>query len=245
MFGYTIAGHEWNIAFEHPETVAFFSHFVTRPFAQDIIIKSTPSLIEQGRSVLPSDVTDAYIESRTLINITAKQLLSYGSCIFHSVSFLWRGYAWLLAAPSGTGKTTQFLNWQGLYPEEVEMICGDMPVLERSENGEIIAHPSPWNGKENLSGKKAASVAGIVFLKQGDVNQIERQAAQTAIIPMLEQFIVCPETEDQIQSLAQLMDQILRTVPVFSFTNRGDIASTEMLRNTLSMINRNEINDEI
>ena len=44
---------------------------------------------------------------------------------------------------------------------------------------------------------------------------------------------------------AQLMDQILRTVPVFSFTNRGDIASTEMLRNTLSMINRNEINDEI
>lgn len=190
-----------------------------------------PDRISLARTMLPADSSDAYIEYRCLIELTAKELLKYDCCIFHSVSFVWRGFAWLLAAPSGTGKTTQYLNWQRLFPNEITMISGDMPVLERRNDGTIWAHPTTWNGKENIGNRISAPVAGIVILKQGTYNDIDLISPKEAIMPFFSQFMVRPESEEEIFALTRIMDQMLCNIPVWKMVNTGDDASTKLLKN--------------
>ena len=113
------------------------------------------------------------------------------------------------------------------------MISGDMPVLERREDGSIWAHPSPWNGKEKIGNRICAPIAGIVLLEQGKENAVTPLSAGDALRPFFNQFIVHPETEEQIRALARLMDQMLRNIPCFKLVNRGDDASTALLRETL------------
>ena len=206
---------------------------------------ATEREIEQVRPLLPPNAKEAYVEYRCLIELTAKALLRYDCCIFHSTSFVWQGRAFLLTAPSGTGKTTQYFNWQRLFPGEITMISGDMPVLERREDGSLWAHPTSWNGKENIGNRICAPVAGIVLLEQGNENRIRPLPARDAVMPFFEQFIVRPETEAEILALARLMDQMLRKVPCFKFVNLGDDASTVLLRETLAPLRKEESHDKL
>ena len=228
------AGHIVRYSFINSETRRCFRRFLQRSDSESFDVRASQSEIELVRPLLPPDAIDAYVEYRALISLTAKALLPYDCCIFHSVSFVWRGFAFLLAAPSGTGKTTQFFNWQRLFPGEITMICGDMPVLERRDDGSVWAHPTSWNGKENIGNRICAPVGGIVLLEQGKGNRIRPLSAREAVMPFFEQFIVRPETEEEILSLSRLMDQMLRNVPCFKFVNLGDDASTSLLRETLS-----------
>ncbi len=228
------AGHPICYAFQRTETKRFFGRYLQRSNKTDYDIITTEQEIERMRPFFPEDSRDAYVEYRCLTALTARELHRYDCSIFHSVSFVWEGNTFLLTAPSGTGKTTQYLNWQRMFPDEITMISGDMPVLERREDGTVWAHPSPWNGKEKIGSRLCAPVAGIVLLEQGDENRILPLSARDAVMPFFEQFIVRPETEEQIRALARLMDQMLRNVPCFKFVNLGDDASTTLLRETLA-----------
>lgn len=228
------AGHTIRYSFVNPETKRFFRSFLRRSESEIFDVRATQEEIDLVRPLLPPDAKDAYVEYRCLIELTAKALLRYDCCIFHCASFVWQGRAFLLAAPSGTGKTTQYLNWQRLFPGEITMISGDMPVLERREDGSVWAHPTSWNGKENIGNRICAPVAGIVLLEQGNVNRIRPLAARDAVMPFFEQFIVRPETEAEILGLTRLMDQMLRNIPSFKFVNLGNEASTMLLRETLA-----------
>lgn len=243
VYQYIYAGHPIRYRLINTGTCYLFHPWLKRAEASEVDVQATPELIEKGRAELPPDSTDAYIEYRVLIELTARELLKYDCCIFHSASFVWQGKTFLLTAPSGTGKTTQYLNWQRLFPGEITMICGDMPVLERREDGSIWAHPTSWNGKENIGNRITAPVGGIVLLEQGKVNRIVPLPAREAVLPFFEQFIVRPDTEEQIRALARLLDQMLTKVPCFKFVNLGDEASTALLRETLSPLTEGESHD--
>ena len=229
------AGHPVRYRFLVPVTRLRFGSWARPAKGEDYDVFVTPERLKLARELLQEDYTDNYVEFRTQTELSSHPLLQYGCCFFHAVSFCWQGRAFLLTAPSGTGKTTQFLNWQRLHPGEITMICGDMPVLERRDDGTIWVHPSPWNGKEDLGDRHhpPAPLAGIVLLEQGQDNTIAPLPVREAIPALFPQFIVQPNTEAEILALTGLMDQMLRTVPVRKLTNRGDDASTELLRQTL------------
>lgn len=189
--------------------------------------------IARAKAQLPAESKIGYIENQALIGLASQRLLRWDCCIFHAVSFIWRGRAFLLTAPSGVGKTTQYLNWQRQFPGEVSMICGDMPVLERREDGTVWVHPSNWNGKEHLGGTVSAPVAGIILLEQGTENRVTPLPVSAAIPLLFPQFVVQLDTDDEIRSLARIMDCLLRAAPVQKLTNRGDSSSTSLLRDTL------------
>ena len=114
------------------------------------------------------------------------------------------------------------------------MICGDMPALEKRPDGSVWIHPTSWNGKENLGSRISAPLSGIVLLEQDGVNEIMPLTPRQAIPPLLRQFIIRPDTEEQIRALAGILDGTLRSVPVWKLRNLGDDASTELLRRTLA-----------
>ena len=241
------AGHTIRYKFQYPGTRWHFRKYL-RPsedtqfdiLAEPLQIEKTKAAIQRHKNLCKENRND-YLEYRALIALTSRELLRYDCCIFHAVSFAWGEKAFLLTAPSGTGKTTQYFNWQKLFPGEITMICGDMPVLERREDGSVWAHPTSWNGKENIGNQLCAPLGGIVLLEQGKVNRIAPLSAREAIMPFFKQFIVQPETEEQVHALARLMDQMLRNVPCFKLVNLGDDASTILLRETLTPLVNGEL----
>ena len=234
VYEITLAGRPIRYSFQNSGTKRYLIRYLQRSEADSPDILAVGEELAVFRTFFPEKTGGDYVEYRLLSDLTARELLRWDCCIFHSVSFVWKGKAFLLSASSGTGKTTQYLNWQRLFPGEITMISGDMPVLERREDGSVWAHPSPWNGKEKIQNSISAPVCGIVLLSQGEENAISPLTPGDAVMPFFDQFVVRPETEEQIYALARLMDQILRNIPCYKLVNRGDDASTMLLRETLA-----------
>lgn len=227
------AGHPLRYSFLYPATRLLMRPLPVRTEGQEYDVGVTPELHAQGRTELPPDSTEPYVEYRCLIELTARALLRYDCTIFHAASFVWRDRAWLLTAPSGVGKTTQVLNWLRLFPDELTVISGDMPLLEARRDGSVWVHPSAWNGKECLYSNRIAPLGGLVLLEQGAENRIAPMELENDLMKLFRQIMVQPETEDEIRRMARLLDQTLRTAPSWAFTNLGDDASTLLLRETL------------
>lgn len=226
-------GHPVRYSFLYPQTCAFLRPLPRLVQGVEPDITVTQELIDFVRHLFPDDTTDSFLEYRCLIGLTAQKLLQYGCCIFHAVSFVFQGRAWLLTAPPGTGKTTQFLNWQRLHPEEITMISGDLPVLAGRENGSVWVYPTSWNGKEDIGNRISAPLGGIIVLEQGSEDRIVPLPTSESVRPLFRQFMVRLETEEEILSLAKLLEQMLTAVPCWKMINRGGDESTELLRSTV------------
>lgn len=235
------AGHEITYAFRYPTTYQYFRKYIKKSDKETADCFVSDERLEMTRASLPDQCPDAFAEYRSMISITSKELLKYHCCLFHAVSFIFHDQAWLLTAPSGTGKTTQYKNWKRMYPEEIRMICGDVPVISMSE-GKISIHPSSWNGKENIGNMISAPLGGVIFLEQGKQNTIEKMSVSETILPMMNQVISLPDTESQVRSLLSILDCILGQYPVCKMINDGSYDSTRMLR---EFIEREIINENI
>lgn len=228
------AGHTVPYELRWPETRYFFRDYMQEAPGETSGFRVSDELLDYVRPFMPENSPACSVEYRSLILLTSHPLLRYGCCLFHAAAFLWRGRAWLVTGPSGVGKTTQFCNWQRLFPGETAMICGDMPVLEGRDDGDLWVHPSPWNGKEHLGSRfLSAPLGGIVRLEQKEENFIYPLPVCDAIPVLFRQFMVKPDTGPEILSLAGLVDRILHSAPVWLFQNRGDDESTVLLRETL------------
>lgn len=223
------ADHEISYSFRYPSTYKYFKKYINKSDKDNADCTASDEKLERVRAILPDNVSDDFVEYRSMIGMTAKELLKYHCCLFHAVSFTFQNHAWLLTAPSGTGKTTQYKNWKKMYPEEIEMICGDIPVISMNER-QISIHPSSWNGKENYGNMISAPLGGVIILQQGHQNTIEKMPVSEAILPMMNQFISLPDTEQQVQSLISILDCILDQYPVYKMINDGSLDSTRMLR---------------
>ena len=113
------------------------------------------------------ELTDAHMEMLAIHRKISEAMPFRNTFLMHGSCIAVDGAAYLFTAKSGTGKSTQYLNWRRLFPGEIRMISGDMPILEARGDGSVWVHPSSWNGKERLFGASAAPLGGIVFLEQG------------------------------------------------------------------------------
>lgn len=178
--------------------------------------------------------SEAFTEYNLLLGLICNKFLLYNRCLFHGVAIGVQGnQGWIISAPSGTGKSTQYRLLKKLYGERIQLICGDKPILEFQPSGDIIVHPSPWMGKERWRGKDPAKLSGIIYLKQGQENKIRPMTAAEALIPLYCQFLYQPEQEEQLKTVSSMLDCILRQIPVWKLTNKGDEASAHLLYNTI------------
>mgnify|MGYP002627195081 CR=1 FL=1 len=219
------------VLIQYPKTQHYFRKWL-QPSDEEADIFASEEEIARAHALIPEQNAEDYAEFKALIGCTGRYLLRYDCCLFHAVAFYWQEHAWLLTAPSGTGKTTQFMNWRKLYPAEISMISGDIPALERCGE-EIMVHPSPWNGKEMIGSLISAPLGGIVILEQGTENRITQLKTRDAMECLFNQFVFRPETEDEILAMCRFVESMLNK-PIWKLINKGDAASTELLRMTLS-----------
>ena len=227
-----VAGHTLRYRLRSADTLRYFRGYMFPAEGPEYDVAVDDERYAIGLKYL-SDKPEGYIEGKLLIALTAQHLLRYGACIFHAVAFRWHGYAWLFTGPSGAGKTTQYRRWKAQYGSEVEMICGDMPVLALEADGTIRVHPSAWNGKECLSGDGTAPLGGVIWLAHAEENSMERMEPAQSVRPLLRQFICIPDTEQEIAAYTALADRMVTDHPVWLLRNRADEESVHLARQTL------------
>ena len=153
--------------------------------------------------------------------------------------------AWLITAPSGVGKTTQYQNLKQLYGEEIQIICGDNPVLHFQGHNIIRVYPSPWNGKENYSGNLEGDLAGIILLTQERKNKIYKVSPEEAVIPIFQEINTYARTPELVHQMFQLEEKLITSVPVWKFENNGTLESSRMLMDSLRNYVEKELQDEV
>ena len=178
-----------------------------------------------------------YSEYCELIALASDSLMKTGRCFYHGAVFVWKEMAWMLTAPSGTGKSTQFRNLSEFYGEEIFCLNGDKPALEFRPDGKIMVHDSPWRGKEGW-GRFGTSypLAGVFYLGQGDHNEVKQLPFKTWVIPIYCQFFSSRATKECLRYLAGFERSLMENVPIYFLINKGDMESSELLYRTMEQL---------
>ncbi len=221
-------------AFCYPETARYMRSIIGN--LPDEITESTTQAAEISVSEEAftaweetGNPADAYAEFCLISLPTSEVLLKNNRCVFHAAAISCQGRAWLIAAGSGVGKSTQCRNLMSLWPEDFLIINGDKPVLEVLQDNQVMVHPSPWNGKEGWHGAPAAPLAGIVLLRRGLENSLVPITKEEAAIGVFLSVFQDYTDEETIQMAAFMAEKIVNSSPVWFMTTHTVPDSTKLL----------------
>ena len=103
----------------------------------------------------------------------------------------------------------------------------------RCIDGTWYAYGTPWCGKDGINQNKRVPIAGICYLKQGDVNAIRTLDPQEAMI-----YTICqttkrlPAAEIMSHMLANV-DAIVGKVPMYELENKPELAAAQLSYETM------------
>jgi len=226
-----------NIQCHDPTTMAYFEtlpDFTIKKSNIDMIHVDPEEITvmkKEYSSFYNENCSIAYTEYCLLLYKISNLLPRYNCCLFHGVSFMYKNKVYILTAPSGTGKTTQYKNLKKLYGDQIQIMNGDKPILEVGKR--IIVHPSPWFGKEGYRSNKEGELKGIIYLEQGKTDSIEKMNIGQAVLPILSQFLYEEKSREILHCICRIEDQILKKVPVYKLINTASLESTRMIFNTV------------
>lgn len=161
------------------------------------------------------------------------QLLQYDGIVLHSSAVAVDGKVYLFSAPCGTGKSTHTRLWQEIFGEKACVINDDKPALRRID-GRWYAYGTPWCGKDGINVNTKAAVAGICFLKQADTNKIRRLTSTEALSKILWQTIHKFKNEDRMDMMLNVLDKLVREIPVFELENKPELEAARLSYETMS-----------
>lgn len=225
------AGIPLALVLKHTEYLPDFDPFLTdeKPLTTAQIDKDE---LEFMLKTYPEKPSAPYLEYSELCRRTSDALLPFDRAVYHGLSFYWQNRAWLITAPSGTGKTTHYLQWKRQFKDELTIMNGDKPIISL-ENEKIIVNPSPWHGKEGMHRSTTAELAGIVLLTQSDSNTMRQLSKREAAAPLYAQVLYSAQNPGQVADACRIVSAMIESVPVWLLSNRGDAESAALCRETL------------
>ena len=111
------------------------------------------SINEDGKVYVNEEISALY---RKIADLFVEQDI----LVLHGSAFKVGGYAFLVTARSGVGKSTHVRLLQQYLKDEFEYINDDKPLLEVKD--ELMLHSSPWNGKERRGNNTKAPLKSIM-----------------------------------------------------------------------------------
>ncbi len=129
---------------------------------------------KDGDNVTVYCTTDVPAQITQELNYTIRLVFMYFAqmhqmVMIHSSSILYRDRVWLFSGPSGTGKSTHTDLWRQLCNTPV--INGDLNLVT-VEQGIPVVHGIPWCGTSGIYDTKTYPLGGVIFLKQGAINEV-------------------------------------------------------------------------
>lgn len=235
----TIAEIEMAFRFQHRVTWELFRNFEHKTLPVNY---NGPCLSVDRKKIqaysYEQNCTQEFAEFYCLLIEAADFLTLNNSTIYHGVAFIYEKGAYILTAPSGTGKSTQYRNLRTMYGSRIRIINGDKPALGWSRDGQIIVYPSPWTGKEGWAGRHKAPLHGLIFLEQGQTNIVKTMNMQDAVLPVIEEFIYTARSRQSVHTVCRMADSMLRGTPLYRLINKGDAESSAMLYDLITRVEK-------
>ncbi len=163
-------------------------------------------------------------------SISLGQLLLFHNAFFIHSSFISvNGKAILFSAPCGTGKSTQASLWEKYRGAEI--INGDKTGV-LVENG-VYACGVPICGTSGICKNKTLPLGAIVLLSQAPVNTVRKLKGVEAIQSVLQNVYLDLIAPNEQAAIVDLLIELLKTVPVYSFGCTPDENAVITLENEL------------
>jgi hypothetical protein len=94
------------------------------------------------------------------------------------------------------------------------MVNDDKPFVSVSQDGKIIVHGSPWNGKHKLGANISVPLDAICILERGQTNEIKQIPASAAIIMLIQQSSR-PQNPALMPKYLELLDRVAQGVKFY------------------------------
>jgi len=141
----------------------------------------------------------------------------------HSVSILKDRKAWLLSAPSGTGKSTHAALWHRLF--QTSILNGDLNLCRITEQGAFL-YGIPWCGTSGIYTTKTYPLQGIIFLEQSAKNQVKELDTVDKILSISQRLISPAWTEELLLKNLAFAEQLSTQIDLFKlYCNMHDSAA--------------------
>ena len=161
-----------------------------------------------------------------------RKLLHYGGIMVHASAVELDGKAYLFSGPSTVGKSTHTKLWQRIFGNSAQVFNDDKPALRKIED-RWYAYGTPWSGKDGINKNIKVPLAGICFLKQGEENAIRRVSNIEAISMIISQTHRRFKSTDGLDKMLDLVDQLVREIPIYELTNRPEPEAARLSYETM------------
>lgn len=162
----------------------------------------------------------------------AQLLLSANAFFIHSSFIRVGGKAILFSAPCGVGKSTQAALWEKYRGAEI--INGDKAGI-LVENG-VYACGVPFCGTSGICKNKTFPLGAIILLSQAAENTVSRLTGIEAVKAVLQNIYLDLIAPKEQAAIVDLLIELTRTVPVYSFGCTADENAVNVLESALSDI---------
>ncbi len=177
-------------------------------------VSASDEEIDNEMSITNGEFSRDICEGTCIHRAVTRGLVKYGIMLIHSAVITVDGEAYVFMAKSGVGKSTHIRLWQKVFGDRAVVLNGDKPYFT-FEDGVLIAHGTPWRGKELLGCPMKAPVRGICILRRGIENQILPATSHDAVGQIFHQVLL-PQDGAELASFMAMMDKIIKTVPMYN-----------------------------
>lgn len=190
----------------------------------DFVVYMDDQTIEKERK-LDSCSDKAYLECLAVYRQISEKMLEYDIFLMHGSVIAVGNEAFMIAAKSGTGKTTRTDTWLRCI-ENSYIVNGDKPLII-IEKDSVLACGTPWCGKERQETNMIVPLKAIFFLERSNENYVHEIPFSEAFISLLTQTYK-PESTNKIDKTIQLLNELNGKVRFFRFCSNLDEEAVKM-----------------
>lgn len=170
-------------------------------------------------------------KSNMLLYLSMERLLlPFQRMLLHASAVIYKGKAYVFAAPSGGGKSTHASLWEKYYGAEI--LNGDKVIIKVGTDG-CMAYGSPIAGSSGIYKKKEAPVAAIIFLEKGNQNKVRTEIKRKEYLKLYSQLIKSTWDEEFNCHLLKLAEVVMKTIPVATLTCTAEQEAVECIKDHL------------
>lgn len=160
---------------------------------------------------------NAYLESLAIYRKICESIVMEDVFLFHCSAFAYKDKAVLIAAPSGTGKSTHARLWREYFPDDVTMINDDKPLI-RWKDDTFVIYGTPWAGKHHLTNNISVELGCIVILERGSSNEAVPLSKNEAYPRLLGQVYRPVSSAEKMARTFTFLDALVDKIPVLQLT---------------------------
>ena len=189
--------------------------FVIEVTAGDIEEENERAIDYMGRSDTPA----LELEKLFVYREIAERIPKYNTFLMHAAAIRVDENAFLLAGPSGAGKTTHARLWKKVFQDRMYMINDDKPLI-RVRDDEIRVFGSPWCGKERWQNNISAPLQAVIFVNQAEENSITKMEDGEAWGALMNQVYRSRDAAN-MQKTLNFLDRVISMADIYSlYCNR-------------------------